>query len=47
MDDELQYQDIEDEDKNSSSTRDKTLNSKMYTEQLNKMILEKNHTIHY
>ncbi|XP_003399384.2 MATH and LRR domain-containing protein PFE0570w [Bombus terrestris] len=41
MDDELQYQDIEDEDKNSSSTRDKTLNSKMYTEQLNKMILEK------
>ncbi|CAK9815557.1 hypothetical protein ANTPLA_LOCUS8706 [Anthophora plagiata] len=43
MDDELQYQDIENEDKNSLSVKCKTSDSKIYAikdEQLNKMILE-------
>ncbi|CAL7941028.1 unnamed protein product [Xylocopa violacea] len=44
MDDELQYQDIENEDKSSLSIRRKTSNSMMHAvkeERLNKMILEK------
>lgn len=41
MDDELQYQDIEDEDKNSLSIREKISDSKIYTERLNKVNLEK------
>lgn len=41
MDDKLQYQDIEDEDKNSLSIREKISDSKICTERLNKINSEK------
>ncbi|CAD1476238.1 unnamed protein product, partial [Heterotrigona itama] len=41
MDDELQYQDIEDEDKNSLSISDKTSDSEVHIERSSDMILEK------